>query len=211
VSEESVAASGGTPRPAFYAARPGGWRDWWTLLHPPYTAWHLAYVVIGACLAPRVEVSRLVATLLAFLFAVGFAAHALDELKGRPLGTHIPTAALVALTAVGLAGAVALGIVGVARIGWALIPFMVLGPLLVLAYNLEWFDGLVHNDVGFALSWGSFPVLVAYVAQTGRLALSPVLAAAAACALSAAQRRLSTPARLIRRRVTDIEGRLTLG
>ena len=29
-------------RPAFYAAAPGGWRDWWTLLHPPYTAWHLA-------------------------------------------------------------------------------------------------------------------------------------------------------------------------
>ncbi len=27
--------------PAFYAAGTGGWRDWWTLLHPPYTAWHL--------------------------------------------------------------------------------------------------------------------------------------------------------------------------
>ena len=24
-------------RPSYYAARPGGWRDWWTLLHPPYT------------------------------------------------------------------------------------------------------------------------------------------------------------------------------
>ena len=203
-------ASTSAPRPAFYAARPGGWRDWWTLLHPPYTAWHLAYVVIGACLAPHVSVSRLVGTLLAFLFAVGFAAHALDELHGRPLGTRIPTPALWAVTVLGLAGAVALGIVGLSRVGWALIPFMVLGPLLVLAYNLELFGGFVHTDLGFALAWGSFPVLVAYVAQTGRLALAPLLAAAGACALSMAQRRLSTPARLLRRRVAMVDGAATL-
>ena len=197
-------------RPAFYAARPGGWKDWWTLLHPPYTAWHLAYVVIGACLASSVNLTRLIATLLAFLCAVGFAAHALDELHGRPLGTHISRAALVAVTVVGLIGAVALGVVGLSRVGWALVPFLVIGPLLVVAYNLELFGGLIHNDVGFALAWGSFPVLVAYVAQTGRLAFSVVIAAAAAFALSAAQRRLSTPARLIRRRSIAVEGRITL-
>jgi hypothetical protein len=197
-------------RPAFYAARAGGWRDWWTLLHPPYTAWHLSYVVIGACLAPHVSVSRLVGTLLAFLFAVGFAAHALDELHGRPLGTRIPTAALIAVTVVGLLGAVALGIVGLSRVGWVLIPFMVLGPLLVLAYNMELFGGFVHTDLGFALAWGAFPVLVAYIAQTGRLAAAPLFAAAGACALSAAQRRLSTPARLVRRRVASVEGHIGL-
>ena len=197
-------------RPAFYAARAGGWRDWWTLLHPPYTAWHLAYVVIGACLAPTVNLTRLVATLLAFFFAVGLAAHALDELNGRPLGTRIPTGALIAVTVVGLAGAVALGIAGVSRVGWALVPFLVVGPLLVVSYNLELFGGVIHSDAGFALSWGSFPVLVAYVAQTGRLAISPVIAAAAAFALSAAQRQLSTPARLIRRRSTAVGGEITL-
>src|SRR5580704_15111424 len=85
-------------RPAFYAARPGGWRDWWTLLHPPYTAWHLSYVVIGACLAPHVSLSILFGTLLAFFFAVGLAAHALDELHGRPLGTTISNGGLVAVT-----------------------------------------------------------------------------------------------------------------
>jgi hypothetical protein len=193
-------------RPAFYAARAGGWRDWWTLLHPPYTAWHLAYVVIGACLAPTVNVTRL----LAFFFAVGVAAHSLDELNGRPLGTHIPARVLVAVTVVGLAAAVALGIAGVFRVGWALVPFLVLGPLLVVAYNFELFGGVIHNDVGFALAWGSFPVLVAYVAQTDRLALSPVIAAAAAFALSAAQRQLSTRARLIRRRSTAVGGQITL-
>jgi hypothetical protein len=197
-------------RPAFYAARGGGWRDWWTLLHPPYTAWHLAYVVIGACLAPTVNVTRLVATLLAFFFAVGLAAHSLDELNGRPLGTHIPAWALVAVTVVGLAGSVAIGIAGVSRVGWSLIPFLVLGPLLVVGYNFELFGGVIHNDAGFALAWGSFPVLVAYVAQTDRLAISLVIAAVAAFALSVAQRQLSTRARLIRRRSTAVRGQITL-
>ncbi len=53
-------------------------------------------------------------------------------------------------------------------------------------------------------------MLVAYVAQTGRLAVAPLLAAAGACALSMAQRRLSTPARLLRRRVAIVDGAATL-
>jgi hypothetical protein len=53
-------------------------------------------------------------------------------------------------------------------------------------------------------------VLVAYVAQTDRLAISPVIAAVAAFALSVAQRQLSTRARLIRRRSTAVRGQITL-
>lgn len=200
-------ASGG--RPAYYAARPGRWRDWWTLLHPPYTAWHLSYVVIGAALAPRLQVSYLIATLLAFFLAVGLAAHALDELRGRPLRTAIPSATLIAVVVVGLLGALALGVFGVIRVGWTLIPFMVAGPVLVIAYNAELFGGLMHTDFGFAAAWGAFPVLTGYVAQTGTLALAPVLAAGGAFALSAAQRRLSTPARNIRRRAQRVEGSIT--
>jgi hypothetical protein len=195
---------------AFYAAAPGGWRDYWNLLHPPYTAWHLAYVVIGACLAPVVSTSRLIATLLAFFAAVGLAAHALDELRGRPLRTRIPSSVLIGLAAVGLAGALALGLAGLSRVGWALIPFLVIGPVLVISYNLELFGGVVHTDAGFAAAWGAFPVLTGYVAQTGRLAISAVLGAVAAYFLSLAQRRLSKPARLLRRRVARVEGRLEL-
>lgn len=197
-------------RPAYYAARSGGWRDWWTLLHPPYTAWHLSYVVIGACLAPEVDVTRLVATVLAFFAAVGLAAHALDELHGRPLRTQIPRWALVSATTLGLTVAVALGAAGVTRVGLILLPFIVAGPLLVVAYNAELFGGVVHTDVGFALAWGSFPVVVGYVAQAGGLALSALLAAFAAATLSLAQRTLSTPARLLRRNVRVVEGALIL-
>jgi hypothetical protein len=196
-------------RPAYYAASRGGWRDWWTLLHPPYTAWHLSYVVIGACLAPRVDTSRLVATLIAFFLAVGVAAHAIDELHGRPLRTTIPSSALVAVTAAGLAGAVVVGVIGLARVGIVLVPFIVVGPLLVLAYNAELFGGIVHTTAGFAAAWGAFPVLTGYVAQTSDLRVSAVLAAGAAFALSWAQRVLSTPARRIRRSTRSVEGSLT--
>ena len=196
-------------RPAYYAARSDGWRDWWTLLHPPYTAWHLSYVVIGA-LAPHVDLTRLVATLLAFFAAVGLGAHALDELHGRPLRTRIPSAALVAVTVAGLTASVALGVVGVARVGWVLVPFIVAGPLLVVAYNAELFGGVVHTDVGFAVAWGAFPLLTAYVAQADRLGLAAVLGAVAAFALSYAQRSLSAPARLLRRHVEAVHGSMTL-
>jgi hypothetical protein len=111
--------------------------------------------------------------------------------------------------AAGLAGALGLGVVGVSRVGWTLIPFMVAGPVLVIAYNAELFGGIIHTDAGFAAAWGAFPVLTAYVAQAGSLAVAPLLAAVGAFALSAAQRRLSTPARRIRRRALSVKGSIT--
>lgn len=197
-------------RPAFYAARQGRLRDWWTLLHPPYTAWHLSYVVIGAALAPRVKLVPLLATLIAFFLAVGVAAHALDEYHGRPLRTQIPGRVLIAAATLGLAGALALGVAGTVRVGWVLIPFLLVGPLLVVAYNAELFGGIVHTDAGFAAAWGAFPLLTSYVAQTGTLSAGSLLAAGAAFGLSAAQRSLSTPARLVRRRATSVTGSITL-
>src|ERR1700761_7704684 len=82
-------------RPAFYALRPGGWRDLVMLLHAPYTAWNLANVAIGAALAPHLYPGRLVAALAAFFLAVGVGAHVLDELRGRPLATHLSSRTLV--------------------------------------------------------------------------------------------------------------------
>ena len=196
--------------PAYYGIHGGGWRDWWIVLHPPYTAWHLSYVVIGAMLAPTVHGGRLIATLIAFFAAVGVAAHALDELHGRPLRTEIPSATLATAAVIGLTVAVGIGIVGVVEVGWVLLPFVVVGPLLALAYNLELFGGVVHTDLGFALAWGAFPVVTAYVAQTDTIHLATLIAALGATALSLAQRWLSTPARLLRRRTKQVDGTLVL-
>ena len=161
-------------------------------------------------LAPQVRLDRLIAALIAFFLAVGIAAHALDELNGRPLRTSISRTALIVVTAAGLAGAVALGAIGITRVGWGLLPFMIIGPLLVVGYNAELFGGLIHTDLGFAAAWGAFPALTGYVAEAGRLALAPVVAAGAAMALSAGQRHLSTPARLLRRRTAAVTGSITL-
>jgi hypothetical protein len=169
----------------------------------------LSYVVLGAMLAPHVRLDRLVAVLIAFFLAVGIAAHALDELHGRPLRTSIPGPVLVAVTIAGLAGAVGLGAVGITQVGWGLLPFMIIGPMLVVGYNAELFGGLIHTDLGFAAAWGAFPALTGYVAETGQLAVAPVFVAAAAMALSAAQRHLSTPARMLRRRTAAVSGSIT--
>jgi hypothetical protein len=195
-------------RPAFYALESGGWRDYWTLLHPPYTVWHLSYVVIGAALAPTVRVGWLLETLVAFLLAMGVAAHALDELHGRPLGTRIPDGVLRALAAAGLAGAVGLGVHGAVEVSAWIVVFIVVGAFLVVAYNLEWWGGAFHSDPWFALAWGAFPVLTAYFAQTATIRAPAVLAAAACAAISFAQRILSTPVRRLRRSVQSVRGEL---
>ena len=120
-------------RPSWYALETGGWRDYVTLLHPPYTAWHLSYVVIGGCLAPIVAWGRLGAAVAAFGLAVGIGAHALDELRGRPLRTSIPSPMLVALAAVSIAGACAIGIVGAIAFEPWIAVLVPIGAFLVLA------------------------------------------------------------------------------
>lgn len=193
-------------RPAFYALRSGGWRDYVTVLHVPYTAWNLSYVALGAALAPHFRTGRMVWTLVAFGLALGIAAHVLDELNGRPLRTEIPSVVLAALAAAALAGACAIGIW--AAFAWhehALLAFVAVGALLVPAYNLEWLGGAVHNAWGLALSWAAFPVLTAYFAQDGTLRAEAFLAAAFATGMILVQRTLSTPVRHARRTLGTTE------
>jgi hypothetical protein len=197
-------------RPAFYALRPGGWRDLVTLLHPPYTAWHLSYVAIGAAAAPTLHGDRLAAALGAFFLGVGVCAHALDELNGRPLGTRLSDRSLVGLAVVALAGAVAIGIVGATTVSLSLVPFVAAGAFIVVAYNLELFGGRFHSDFWFASAWGAFPALTGYWVNANDLRAQGALVAAACFMLSVAQRRLSTRARDLRRRTISVTGRQQL-
>jgi len=191
-------------RPAFYALRPGGWRDYVTLLHPPYTLWHLSYVAIGAALAPRMQWGLLGWTTLAFLLAMGIGAHALDELQGRPLQTRIPGGVLIALAGVSIGAACAIGIVVATQSTLWLLAFVAFGGVVVVAYNLELFGGALHSDSWFAGAWGAFPVLTAYAASAERIRAEAVAAAAFAFLVSLAQRRLSTEVRRIRRSPTEL-------
>jgi len=149
---------------------------------------------------------------LAFFLAVGVAAHALDERAGRPLGTGFSDRALDVAAFLSLLVAAVLGLYGAFRSSgpdWALAVAVPVGILLVVGYNLELFGGRLHNDLTFALAWGGFPVIVGFVAQPSAGWSRVPAAAAAACAsvaLTYAQRRLSTPARDLRRRTEDVTG-----
>lgn len=193
---------------AFYAVGrgTGGFRDWLTLLHPPYTLWHLSYVAIGAALEPDPVLWRLGGTLLAFFLAVGIGAHALDELNGRPLGTGIHSAALGAAATASVAAAMVLGLLAG---GLRLLPFVVAGAILVFGYNLELLGGMLHSDVWFGLAWGAFPVLVGAYAQHWSVSPAALIGAVAAFFLSMGQRALSTPARGLRRRAEAVSVRIT--
>jgi demethylmenaquinone methyltransferase / 2-methoxy-6-polyprenyl-1,4-benzoquinol methylase len=201
----SVAPSGTEPSvaPAFYALEGGGWRDYWTLLHPPYTLWHLSYVLLGAALAPMPDPRIVAGALLAFFLAVGVAAHSFDELQGRPLGSRIPSRVLVALGSLGLFGAVALGVVAALMLGPWFLLVVALGAALVISYGLE--TPIVHSDIGFALAWGGFPVVASALAN-GAPVPATLAAAIGASLLSLAQRRLSTPVRRIRRKAAEVSG-----
>jgi hypothetical protein len=193
----------GEARPAFYALTGGGWRDYVTLLHPPYTLWHLSYVAIGAALAPQMKWALLGWTVLAFFLAMGIGAHALDELNGRPLRTRIPSPLLVGLAIASIAGACAIGVAVAAGSTWWLLPFVAFGAFVAVAYNLELFDGAFHSDLWFAVAWGAFPVLTATYAAAARLRVVALAAAAAALLVSLAQRTLSTEVRFARRSAGD--------
>jgi hypothetical protein len=198
-----------TERPAFYALGRGRPGDLLALLHPPYTAWHLSYVAIGAAIAPHVYVNRLLWTLAAFGLAVGIAAHALDELHDRPLRTNLSDRTLIALSVIGLLGALAIGVAGVLTVTPALTPFVVAGALFLPAYNLELFGARLHSDAWFAVGWGAFPALTGYFVQSARISASAVLLAGGCLALSLAQRRLSSSARELRRRTRAVTGTRT--
>src|SRR6476619_2580916 len=163
-------------RPAFYALSPGGWPDLVTILHPPYTAWHLSYVALGAAVAPAFHAVRLWAALGAFFLGVGVAAHALDELHGHPLGTGLSNRTLGVL-------AYNLELFGGRfhtdfwfAAAWGAFP----------ALTGFWVMALGIHSIGEA------------VAGAG--------VTAACFGLSVAQRRLSTPVRELRRKTVSVSG-----
>lgn len=201
--KERRSGAAGAPAAAFYA-RAGSLRgDLFTLLHPPYTAWHLSYVIYGAALAPQLDIVRLAGTLTAFFFGTGVAAHAFDEWRSRPLHTGLSDRLLLTCGACAVAACVVLGVAGASMVSPWVLAWTVSGVALMASYTLEW-NTIAHSDVAFGLAWGGFPVLVGYWVQAERISVGALLVALAATLLSLAQRALSTPARYTRRTASEV-------
>ncbi len=141
---------------------------------------------------------------------MGVSAHALDELSGRPLRTSLSRGLLIGLAAGGMVGALALGVAGAVAVSPWLVPLVIAGGLAVPAYNLELAGGRFHTGWMFALAWGALPAFTGYFAQTLTVRPAGVLVAGACCLISVAQRRLSTPARELRRRTVHVAGQQEL-
>ncbi len=187
--------------PAFYARTGSTGRDLVALLHIPYTAWHLSYVVIGASLAMTLDWAILGGTVAAFAIGLGVGAHALDEVQGRPLSTGLSDATLWTLGIGAMTVSLGIAVVGAFVVSPWVAVWGVAGVLLAVGYALEW--PVIHTDLGFGVAWGAFPVVVGNWAQTRTVTGSVLIVAAAATLLSLAQRALSTPARFVRRRTEE--------
>ena len=154
ISAESAAPV--RARPAFYALGGGRLGDALTLLHPPYTAWHLSYFALGAAVAPTLHVNRLLWGLAAFALAVGVSAHAFDELHSRPLGTSFSARTLVALGVIGLVGAVAIGVAGVLTVSVWLVALVAAGRCSCRLTTWSWRAGVSTPTCGSQSAGAAF-------------------------------------------------------
>lgn len=185
-------------RRAFYAHEGSAAADLVTILHVPYTVWHLSYVAVGASLAPGLDGVRLLGTLIAFAFGLGVGAHALDEVHDRPLATSLSDTSLWALGVGSMVVSAAVAVIGSFVISPWVLAWAGAGIALACAYSLEW-SPLIHSDFGFAVAWGAFPLLVGYWAQSESLSVVALAGAGGATVVALLQRRLSRVARRLRR------------
>ncbi len=136
----------------------------------PYSLMNASYVLIGSLLAPSIHYDRMAGMALAYLLAVGFAAHSLDAMgQNKPWGSIFSRAQLLILAVAGLFPALAVGLYYALTSAPLLLPVGVVELFFLLAYNLESFGGRFHTDFWFATSWGFLPVLAGFVVQTNGL------------------------------------------
>lgn len=192
-------------RPTWYAGPDTRWGELWTMLHLPYTGMVLSFVVVGALLAPSIDPRILAASLAAYFLGLGLGSHFLDQLPG--MGSryvrHWSTTSLAVVGAAGIAGAVAIGVVGAAvAFGPVFLAFVAAQAIVAIGYPLApVFRGALHGNLVFAISWGAVPLLTSYFAEARTITGLALLASIAAGAVAYVEIRLSRRARSARREV----------
>ena len=174
------------------------------LLFLPYTGMVLSFTVIGSMLAPAIYWERVGAIVLIYFLALGIGAHALDAVGSRatkPWGSVFSDAQLWGLAVAALLCAYAVAIWYMVHYTPLLWPIALAEGFFLLAYNLEWFSGRLHNDFWFAVSWGALPVLAGYVLQTNTVSTAALLVAAAMALLSLVEIKASRPYKELKRSV----------
>jgi hypothetical protein len=182
-------------------------RSFLGLLFLPYTGMVLAFLVLGAMLAPHIYWGRLIALEIIYFLALGVGAHALDALgsKGRkPWGAVFSRSQLWMLAAFSLISAYAIAIYYMILY----VPLLLLPALLegffVFAYNMEWFGGRFHSDSWFAFSWGFMPAAAGYIMQTNSIFFEVLLVGTATSLFSLVEIKASRPYKLLKQRLNSL-------
>lgn len=152
----------------------------------PFTAYVLAYVTVGMALGSVIgawDWGLTVLTLAAMWLGLE-GLHALD-LAGDDIATRVDGRIQLVAGIAGLVAGAALGVYIASLTTWWFLVFVGIEVFLGLAYNLEWFGGLLHDFdtpsglANFGLSWGAIPFLVGYFVMGGTLTLGAVIVALA--------------------------------
>lgn len=184
----------------WYSREGSRWAEIWTIFHPPYTGMVVCYVLLGGLLAPTIHLDRLLWIVVAYILGLGFGAHALDQLSGRPYGRSFSKAELWLMAITSLAAACAIGGYYAVTVSPWLWLFIALETFFAVTYNLDrLFRGRFHTDGYFVLSWGVLPFLVSYFIQTLSLSASAFLMALALGGTAAMEITLSRWVRALRR------------
>ena len=174
------------------------------MLHLPYTGMVLAFVALGAALAPSISWPVLWATLGAYFLALGIGAHFLDQLPGMGSNyvRHWPTWALGLVGGLGVAAGVAIGVAGAfLRLGPGFLLVVAAQGTVAVGYPLApKFAGVLHRDSVFAVSWGSLPFLTSFYAQSRTITVASLLVGSLLGAVAVLEIRASRASRAARLR-----------
>jgi hypothetical protein len=177
--------------------------DLYNILHLPYTAMLLAFVVIGAAVSPGFHLDRLAATIAAYFLGLGIGAHAIDQLE--PGGSHyvkkMGSKELVGLAAIGLVGGTAIGFYYALSLTLWLVPFILVNLFFAIAYPLpsRVAGGLFHNNLNFAFAWGFLPFITSYFVNSLALTFTGLILGLPAAAVAWSEIHLSRRSRLARK------------
>jgi hypothetical protein len=178
------------------------------LLFLPYTGMCISFTVIGSMLVGEIAWDRVGAIALIYALALGVSAHVADSLgskKRKPWGTYFTKAQLLALMAVTLAAAYAIGVYYIVYFVPLLAVIAVLEGFFLFAYNFEAFGGRFHNNFWFAVSWGALPALAGYVMQANSIAVLALAVSGLTGLVSYAEIRMSRPYKQLKQSGGDPE------
>ena len=172
------------------------------MLFLPYTGMCVSFAVIGSLISTSVLWDRVLAIFLIYFLSVGFSAHAADNLgsrKAKPWSDYFTKRTLIVMTITGVSLAYVIGIYYMIKYVPLLWPIAIAEGFFLFAYNFELFNGVFHNNLWFAISWGCLPVLAGYVMQNNSISEFSIMISLIAGILAYLQIRISRKYKVLKR------------